>query len=104
MGLELKELFRIGRISLAIGLCVLAACSMAGRLVSGLLGPGYLGGFFGEGLIILGWVANWRPIQIFLYDWWPLVRRRKLLRRLAKATIEIAPMRPGRARFCVSGR
>jgi hypothetical protein len=42
-------------------------------------------------LVILGWVANWRPIQIFLYDWQPLVRRRRLLKRLAKATVRLAP-------------
>jgi hypothetical protein len=42
-----------------------------------------------EGLIIVGWVANWRPIEIFLYDWWPIVRRRRLYRRLASATVEV---------------
>ena len=29
-----------------------------------------------ESLLIFGWVANWRPIEIFLYEWWPVVRRR----------------------------
>ena len=42
-------------------------------------------------LIILGWVANWRPIQIFLYDWWPLRRRRRLYERLARAAIDLRP-------------
>ena len=32
-----------------------------------------------ESLLILGWVANWRPLEIFLYDWWPLARRRRLV-------------------------
>jgi hypothetical protein len=31
------------------------------------------------------WVANWRPLEIFLYDWWPLTRRCDLYRRLASA-------------------
>ncbi len=22
--------------------------------------------------MIIGWVAMWRPIEIFLYDWWPI--------------------------------
>jgi hypothetical protein len=43
-----------------------------------------------EGLIILGWVANWRPIEIFLYDWWPIVRHRNLLLRLANAEVAIS--------------
>jgi hypothetical protein len=32
-----------------------------------------------ESLIIFGWVANWKPIEIFLYEWWPIVRRRELI-------------------------
>lgn len=89
VGWDLKELFRVGRVSLLIGLGVLATCVVAARLVGSALGPGYLGGFFNEGLIILGWVANWRPVQIFLYDWWPLARRRRLFRRLATAGIDL---------------
>lgn len=88
-GGDLKELFRNGRISLLIGLGVLAACVAVGKLVASALGPGYVGRFFDEGLIILGWVANWRPIQIFLYDWWPLARRRRLYARLSQAQVEL---------------
>lgn len=86
---DVHELFRIGRWSLAIGLGVLAACVLAGRLVSGLFGDGPIARFLTEGFIIFGWVANWRPIEIFLYDWWPLVRRRRLFERLAGAPVEI---------------
>jgi len=89
MGWDLRDLFRTGRASLAIGLAVLAACIVLGRSVSGLLGAGYLGRFFDEGLIILGWVANWRAVEIFLYDWWPIVRRRRLYRRLSLAKVSI---------------
>lgn len=89
VGWDLKELFRVGRVSLLVGLGVLATCVVAGRLVGSAFGSGYLGRFFDEGLIILGWVANWRPIQIFLYDWWPLARRRRLYQRLATAAVEL---------------
>lgn len=88
-GWELRELFRVGRVSLAIGLLVLAACVGLGKVAGGLLGGGYIERFFDEGLIILGWVANWKPVEILLYDWWPIVRRRRLYRRLAAATVRI---------------
>lgn len=91
LGWDLRDLFRTGRVSLAIGLAVLAACIVLGKGASGLLGTGYLGRFFDEGLIILGWVANWRPVEIFLYDWWPLARRRQLYRRLALARVTLEP-------------
>jgi hypothetical protein len=87
---ELRELFRIGRFSLLIGIVVLALCVVAGRLVLVALGKTDYARFLNEGLIILGWVANWRPIEIFLYEWWPLVRRRKLYLRLADSKLEIA--------------
>lgn len=86
---ELKELFRVGRLSLAIGLSVLAACLLLAQLASGRLGEGPLGRFLEESLIIVGWVANWRPIEIFLYEWWPLARRRDLFGRLAAAKVEV---------------
>ena len=42
-------------------------------------------------MLIFRWVANWRPIEIFLYDWWPIVRRRNLYQRLAAAQVELKP-------------
>jgi len=86
---ELKELFRIGRRSLAVGMAVLAACLLSSQAIAGRFGDSHLARFVEEGLIILGWVANWKPAEIFLYDWWPLTRRRRLYRRLATATVEL---------------
>jgi hypothetical protein len=86
---DLHELFRVGRLSLAIGLVVLAACMLAARLAGEMLGETYFGRVFSEGLIIVGWVANWRPIEIFLYDWWPILQRRRLFLRLAEAPVEL---------------
>ncbi len=47
-----------------------------------------------QSFLILGWVANWRPLEIFLYDWWPLARRRRLYRRLAAAAVELKCYEP----------
>jgi hypothetical protein len=89
---DLHELFRMGRTAMLIGLVVLALCLTAARVGGSLLGEGPIGRFLQESLIILGWVANWKPIEIFLYDWWPLLRRRNLYRRLAAATVEFKPL------------
>ncbi len=86
---DLHELFRVGRLSLAIGLTVLAAALVISQTLSGLFTSISLGRFFEESLIIVAWVANWRPMEIFLYDWWPIVRRRNLYKRLAKAPVEL---------------
>lgn len=90
---DLHELFRLGRASLAIGLAVLGICLVGGRMAEFLLGEGPVAGFLAEGLIILGWVANWRPLEIFLYDWWPIVQKRRLYLRLAAAPVELRALR-----------
>lgn len=89
---DLRELFRVGRMSLAVGASVLVACVVAAQYAEIVIGSAPLGRIVQESLIIMGWVANWRPLEIFLYDWWPLVRRRNLYRRLAAATVELKPL------------
>ncbi|WP_186294255.1 hypothetical protein [Bradyrhizobium guangdongense] len=88
---DINELFRVGRWSLAIGLVILITCLLVAHFVVGALFANPLRRLLEESLLILGWVANWRPLEIFLYDWWPLVRRRDLYRRLSKAVIETLP-------------
>ena len=86
---DLRELFRNGRRYLSIGLPILVLCLVASQLVRGALGTGPLARALEESLIIVGWVANWKPIETFLYDRWPLKRRHDLYRRLQNATVQI---------------
>ena len=44
-----------------------------------------------ESLMIGGWVAMWRPLEIFLYDWWPILRERRVYDRLSRITVNIIP-------------
>lgn len=84
----LRELFRDGRVSFLIGIGVLALC----LLLSWFLSQRFEEPFarvVSESFVIIGWVVIWRPAEIFLYDWLPLVRRRKLYRRLAEATVSV---------------
>ena len=86
---QLRELFREGRISLAVGIPILAVCLVGSQLVRHMAGPGALAELVSESLLILGWVANWWPLEIFLYGWWPILRRRALYRRLAAARVAV---------------
>ncbi|HYA59887.1 MAG TPA: hypothetical protein VED85_05975 [Burkholderiaceae bacterium] len=91
---ELRLLLREGRTSLAVGLSFLAACLLAANLVSNFIVGPYLQ-IAREGLTIGGWVAMWQPLQIFLYEWWPLVRRRHVYHNLATAQVRVVPSRGG---------
>jgi len=86
--LELRELFRRGRSSLAIGLGFLTVCLLAVRALEPYESAPLLG-VVRESLLIGGWVAMWRPLEIHLYEWWPIVRAVRIDARLAAATIEV---------------
>jgi hypothetical protein len=42
-----------------------------------------------ESLLIVGWVALWRPLEIFLYDWWPIRADARLFERLAAMPVRV---------------
>jgi hypothetical protein len=88
---ELNELFRVGRHSLAIGASILVARLLLAHLAASYLVETAFKRLAEESFLILGWVANWRPLEIFLYDWWPLAQRRDLYNRLSAATVEWKP-------------
>ena len=88
---DINELFRIGRRSLAIGVAILIVCLLLAHFGVRAVFEEPFRRLLEESLLILGWVANWRPLEIFLYDWWPLVRRRDLYQRLARAVVESRP-------------
>jgi len=91
---ELRHLLGIGRESLLIGLAFLALCLAAAGLVDRYASAPLLA-FGRESLTIAGWVAMWRPIQIFLYDWWPINRRRNVYHALGHAQVHVSgPPKP----------
>lgn len=85
---DLSRLLRDGRISLFIGLTFLVFCTLTRQLALHYT-DGMAGRLLDEGLLIIGWVALWRPIQTFLYDWWPIRRRLHTLRRVAALASEV---------------
>jgi hypothetical protein len=66
---ELRELVRRGWISLVIGLAFVATLLVASEAVVRRMDPGPLATVLHESLVIGGWVAMWKPLEIFLYDW-----------------------------------
>ena len=85
---ELRHLLRRGRLSLMVGLLFLGGCFLLGLLVNHL----DLGAFSlvaKEGLVIVGRVAMWRPLEIYLYDWWPLREEQTMFSRLARMSVRL---------------
>jgi hypothetical protein len=86
--LEFKRLLAQGRVSLVIGLVFLSVCLVLSKAVLGSQN-GAWAVVVREGLTIVGWVAMWRPMQIYLYDWWPLRRRERIFEKLSHMPVEI---------------
>jgi hypothetical protein len=88
-GRTLRELFHRGRISLVIALAFLSASIAVGDTVAAYFGGGRLSEVIREGFLIGGWVAMWRPLEVFLYDWWPIRAEGRLLQRLSTIPVRI---------------
>jgi hypothetical protein len=86
---QLRELLRFGRISLAIGLVVLASGVALGGSLRHLMKGSNLGQILREMLVVGGWVSMWRPLETFLYDWWPIREEARLSDRLAEMPVRI---------------
>jgi hypothetical protein len=86
--MEFKRLLKQGRTSLIIGLLFLAGCFLLREFLLRQTDEALLR-FVRESLTIAGWVAMWRPMQIFLYDWWPLRHLGKIYERLSRMPVEL---------------
>ena len=86
--LEFKRLMKQGRMSLFVGLSFLGLCLLTIKLLVANR-PGAIPNFFSESLTIAGWVAMWRPLQIYLYEWWPLRDERRILERLGRMRVHL---------------
>ncbi|HYA05414.1 MAG TPA: hypothetical protein VEF90_05940 [Xanthobacteraceae bacterium] len=87
---RLRMLFRDGRIALVIGLAFLFSCVLLRELAFS-FGNVMASDIFGEGMLIIGWVAMWRPLEIFLYEWVPIRRRCRILEKLSRMPVIIRP-------------
>ena len=87
---ELRQLLRRGQTALVIGLAFLAACLLLAASAAKIKSPTFAP-VLSEGLTIVGWVAMWRPLEIFLYDWWPLREEWRGLQRLARMHVKLVP-------------
>jgi hypothetical protein len=86
---RLRQLFRRGRTSLAIGLLFLAASVVGGDWIAHALSESRFASVIRESLLVGGWVAMWRPLEIFLYDWWPIRRDERIYERLSEMPVRI---------------
>ena len=60
-----------------------------GEFLAGLLSKESWSWVAKESLVIGGWVALWRPLEIFLYDWWPIRAEARMYDRLGEMDVRL---------------
>lgn len=84
---RLTHLTREGWHDLLRGILFLTSCVFVASLLSGF--ESSFMSIFRESVLIGGWVAMWRPMEVFLYERWPLQSLRALYLALASMPVEV---------------
>lgn len=87
--MQLRRFFETVRLFLFVGFLVLMGCLLTVRTLVPLIPWDALREILDEGILISGWVALWRPLELMLFDWWPLRRQIVLFERLRRVQVEI---------------
>ena len=85
---QYRALMSRGRTSLLVGLAFYALCFLAGQALIR-FSDSSVAQLGRDSLLIGGWVALWRPLEIFLYDSWELRRQARELERLAEMVVRV---------------
>lgn len=85
---ELRAFLKRAQLFLLIGLLVLASCLSVAQNLPVQASPGPFG-ILREGLVIFGWVSIWKPIELILFDWYPLYEKLRFFRKIATTDIDI---------------
>ena len=86
--IDLRKLLQRGRRNMTIAVIFLFLCLLMIRLLS-TFESGLIKTMLSEGLTIIGWVAMWEPINVFLYGWWPIVQKRNIYRKILKTDVNV---------------
>jgi hypothetical protein len=86
---SLRHLLRVGRISLLIGVLFMGTMMLVGEIAGNLFSRVAYATLLKESLIISGWVALWRPAEIFLHEWWPILGEARLFDRLGSISVRL---------------
>jgi hypothetical protein len=96
--IELKKLLQRGRRNMTIATLFLFLCLLVIRLLS-TLKEGLVHTMLSEGFTIIGWVAMWEPINVFLYGWWPVVQKRNIYRKILSMDVNIIAGSPSKVKL-----
>ncbi len=84
---KIDQILKAGFYSLGIGLIFLTLTIVSSKYLK--LHDQVLTSFLKELLLLTGWVSMWKPINIFLYEWWPFLSNKRMYEKLSSVKVEI---------------
>jgi len=89
---ELRDHLRFSELTLVGGIAIFILSMGIRQILQGTFET--LPRVLDEGLIILAWLALWRPMEAVAYEWVPLYRKRRLYERLSEIRVAIRAASP----------
>ncbi len=86
---KLRKRNRTARNFFMIGLATLFICLSLAQFVSSIHLLPTITEIVSVGLVIIGWVAMWHPIESLLYGWWPIREQRLYFDKIANLSVEV---------------
>ncbi len=93
---QFSKMLRMARLFLTVGMLVLAICLGLSQFTKHIPNE-IFSTTFREGIVIFGWVSMWKPLELLLFDWYPIYDRIQLLKRILSAETQVhveAPQNP----------
>jgi hypothetical protein len=90
---KVREQLALGRRFLLVGAGALALLLSAAELTA-FLPKSHVVQILREGLVITGWVAMWRPLELLLFDWWPHLEQRRVVDAVLAGEIVVVHKAP----------
>jgi hypothetical protein len=91
---NLRQMLRLGRYSLLAALLFLGPVIVIAESAAQMMQTERYAALIENSLVIGAWVALWRPLEIFLYDWWPVHAEAKLFDRLSQMDVSTTVAQP----------
>lgn len=85
-----RRRMRVG-VGAMVGACAVLGISLILRALLDTPDGGFVHATLGEGLLIIGWVAMWRPVEILLYERVQNRQENRLLDRLTRIAVDVEP-------------
>ncbi len=80
-----------GEFTLVVGLMFLAIATLASLAIDAYSGSYPVAHIIASALTVMGWVAMWEPVTVFLFQLWPIVKQRKVYEKISRVEVDIQP-------------